>query len=51
MKKTLFISFVLITAIMLTGCTSSQKESYKNNPEVYNKKTKECIEPENPYNE
>lgn len=50
MKNTI-ISFALITAIVLTGCTSSPKESYKNNPEVYNKKTRECIEPENPYNE
>jgi uncharacterized lipoprotein NlpE involved in copper resistance len=51
MKKSIIISLALITVITLTGCTSKQEETYKNNPEIYNKKTKQCIEPENPYNE
>ena len=29
----------------------NDETSYKNNPEVYSKERRECIEPENPYNE
>lgn len=51
MKKTIIISLALITVITLTACTSNQEETYKSNPEVYSKETKQCIEPENPYDE
>lgn len=30
---------------------NNEDESYKNNPEVYSKETRQCIEPENPYDE
>lgn len=40
---------LLLLCITLCACT--QEPSYKSNPEVYSKATKQCIEPENPYNE
>lgn len=48
--RLIVIGLVILWSGSLFWCTKAG-DSYKNNPDVYSKERRECIEPENPYDE